>query len=80
MRFHDLPQRTSQIAAQNEQDAESQTDQNADQQIGEHDRQNRHDKRKKLVGALTPHLPEQLRLGQLESRDDQHGSQAGKGI
>ena len=73
-------QRAAQVAPQDEDDAERQADQDADQEVGQQDGGDGDDERQELLEALVPHLPEELRAGELEARRDEHGRQADSGM
>ena len=74
-----LAHRATQVAVEDENDAESQADQNPQQQIRQQDGCHGDEERQELIPALAPHLLEQLRTGQLQTRQNQDGRQAGQG-
>ena len=79
MFLHDAPHWTFLAAVENEQDAHSQTNQNADKQVRQDDRHNGDHKGKKLMSALPPHLFEQRRAGQFKTCDNQNPGESGQG-
>ena len=69
--FNVNPNTALNIPAQDEQEARSKTNDDANQQIGVDDRQDRDDKRNELGGTLLPQAAEDLGTGQLEARNNQ---------
>jgi len=73
VRLRDPTKRTADTADENESDRDSQADQNASEEIAEHDRGDCYGEWKELRPSLAPHPPDQHRADQFESRDQQDG-------
>ena len=75
--IHDFTRvhRTAQVAVENKDDRGEQSDEDTDQEVGEHDGQDRHDKRDKLATTLTPHTDEQFGAGEFKSGYDENRCQ-----
>jgi hypothetical protein len=63
---------------QNEEEAGGHANEDAYEQIGRHDGNDRYDERNELVSALLPFLFEQLGIGEFETGDDENRGQTGE--
>src|SRR5262249_28816172 len=74
--FHEPANGAANAAVQDENNAHRQADQDSDQEIGQDDSDQGSSERNKLVAPLVPHLLDERRTGQLDSRREQDCRQA----
>jgi hypothetical protein len=74
----DSMNRPAEIAAQDEGHRNREAEEDADEQVGEQDRDHRKSKRQKLIAALVPHLAHDRRGAELHAGSDENGGERGE--